>query len=412
MKRIGVIADDFTGATDIACAYASRGYATVVVTDSSAVAGVDPQVDVIVVALKSRTAPIGTAVNDSRQALITLRDHGCEQFVFKYCSTFDSTEQGNIGPVLDALSEELGVGKVVVVPSFPDNGRTVYMGHLFVGADLLDHSSMRHHPLTPMTKSRIRDILGPQTARTVSEVHLPVVRQGSESLSAAIREAPGTYVVVDALDNDDLLRIGAATADARLVSGASGIAIGAVRGPGGSSQPVRLQPGGRLVVCGSASATTRAQINHAVSAGAPALHLDAALATHSPGAAASQALAWLRSHSSTSGRELAPVIFVVAKDDDFVPDADPAKVEQTLAEIVHVAVTELGTRNLIVAGGESSGAVVDRLGITQLTIGPTIAAGVCWASARTSEGITMNVALKSGNFGGTRMFTDAWEELA
>ncbi len=258
MLRTGVIADDFTGATDIASAYVRRGHRAVVLTRPAAV---EPDEhdghDVLVVALKSRTAPVDRAVADSLAALDALRAAGCERFVFKYCSTFDSTDAGNIGPVLDALADRLEAERSVVVPSFPDNGRTVYRGHLFVGATLLEHSPMRHHPLTPMTRSRIAEILAPQTSAPVAEVHLDVVQSThGADLRAAIDAADGRWVVVDAVSDDDLVAVAEATADHVLVSGAAGLALGVAQGSADPGDVVRDVSGRRLVVCGSASART------------------------------------------------------------------------------------------------------------------------------------------------------------
>ena len=255
MRRTGVIADDFTGATDIASGYVARGHRATVVTDPSAVAGLPDDVDVVVVALKTRTSPVDVAVARSLDALEALQGAHCRQFVLKYCSTFDSTDQGNIGAVLDALADRLGADVVTVVPAFPDNGRTVYQGHLFVGADLLEHSSMRHHPLTPMTRSRVADILRPQTRSTVAEVHLATVR-GAARLDTAISDAGARYVVVDAVDDHDLARISEAVAEHVLVSGAAGVALGVTAGSADPTDAVDAPSGGRLVVCGSASART------------------------------------------------------------------------------------------------------------------------------------------------------------
>ncbi|WFR68258.1 four-carbon acid sugar kinase family protein [Curtobacterium flaccumfaciens] len=233
MQRTGVIADDFTGATDIASAYVARGHRSVVVTSAAAAASAPAEVGAVVVALKTRTAPVAQAVEDSLAALESLRRAGCERFVFKYCSTFDSTPAGNIGPVLDALSDALGTTSVPVVPSFPDNGRTVYQGHLFVGADLLEHSSMRHHPLTPMTESRVAEILRHQTRSSVGELHLHDVR-GPQALDEAMRAVDARYVVLDAIDDHDLRRIATDLEAAPLLSGAAGLALGA---PPGSAEP-------------------------------------------------------------------------------------------------------------------------------------------------------------------------------
>jgi uncharacterized protein YgbK (DUF1537 family) len=210
---IGAVADDFTGATDLASGFRRRGLETVVVV---APAAVEPAtyagVDAVVVALKTRTAPVDEAVERSTAALSWLVEAGAGRFALKYCSTFDSTDEGNIGPVLDAFRDRLGVDRAIVVPAFPANGRTVRDGRLFVGDDLLEDSSMRHHPLTPMTRSRLRDLLAPQTPTPVTEVPLGDVRAGVDALRSTLDDAPSGYLVVDAVDDADLETIGRATA--------------------------------------------------------------------------------------------------------------------------------------------------------------------------------------------------------
>jgi uncharacterized protein YgbK (DUF1537 family) len=406
MLRTGVIADDLTGATDIACAYALKHHRAAVAVGPSAVSELDPTISAIVVALKSRTAPLDAAVDGSLAALRALQSHGCERFVFKYCSTFDSTDRGNIGPVLDALSAALNVETATVVPAFPDNARTVYMGHLFVGSELLEHSSMRHHPLTPMTKSRIADILRPQTTSRVGEVHLESVRSSQFALSQAIVAQDARYIVLDALSNRDLAKIHAATCDYVLVSGASGIALGTEAGHDSPAEDMTAQQGGRLVVCGSASAATRAQISNARQSGCPMLRLDV---TRSVDTVVHDMLDWLRSAQRT---ELTPVIYTAADRSDVTDSVPPGDIEHMIARVTHAAVRELGVRNIIVAGGETAGAVVDELGIRHLLIGPSIANGVCWSLATTANGDRLALALKSGNFGGVDMFTRSWEVIA
>jgi len=418
MLRTGVIADDFTGATDIASAYVRRGHRAVVVTGPSAVEP-DGRHDVVVVALKSRTAPVERAVADSLAALDALVAAGCERFVFKYCSTFDSKDTGNIGPVLDALADRLGAERSVVVPSFPGNGRTVYQGHLFVGADLLEHSPMRHHPLTPMTRSRIAEILAPQTAGAIAEVHLDVVRSGSRSdapgtdLRTAIDAADGRWIVVDAVSDDDLVAIAEATADHVLVSGAAGLALGVPSGTADPGDVVRDVDGRRLVVCGSASARTREQIAHAVAAGLPTRRLDPARSAAAPDDVVAETVDWVAEQYRTDP-DAVPVVYTVGDLADVDRSADTDALERVLARIVDEAVGRLGTASVVVAGGETSGAVVSGLGVDRLDIGPAIAPGVCWSRAEPRGSTTgaphpIALALKSGNFASPDMFTTAWE---
>ncbi|WP_144763912.1 3-oxo-tetronate kinase [Curtobacterium sp. 9128] len=406
MATMGVIADDFTGATDIATAYAARGYRTEVLTGAAVPAS--PDVDVAVVALKTRTAPVTTAVQESLAALDRLVAAGHDRFFLKYCSTFDSTDEGNIGPVLDALVARTGADHCVVVPAFPDNGRTTYQGHLFVGSDLLEHSSMRHHPLTPMRRSRIAELLRPQTRYPVGEVHLGTVRLGHRAVAAAIAERAARYVVVDAIDDDDLVTIATATADDVLRSGGSGLASGIAVGGADTATAFATPPGRALVVCGSASARTREQIAVAVAAGVPARRLDVGRLTTGLPQVVDEVVAWVLEQPADS----TPVVYSVGDLADVADDGDrPGLVEDALAEIV-LRTVSAGVTRCIVAGGETSGAVVSGLGVDRLSIGPVIAPGVCWAEGATAAGHRVVLALKSGNFGGPDMFTTAWEALA
>ncbi|OII38044.1 hypothetical protein BIU98_15255 [Curtobacterium sp. MMLR14_010] len=405
MATMGVIADDFTGATDIATAYAARGYRTEVLTGRGAPA--DPTMDVAVVALKSRTAPVEAAVSQALAAHDRLAAAGHTRFFVKYCSTFDSTDDGNIGPVLDALTDSTGAAHCVVVPAFPATGRTTYQGHLFVWSDLLEHSPMRHHPLTPMTKSRIADLLRPQTTHSVGELPLGVVRGGADALRARIDTAPDRYLVVDAIEDRDLDTIAEATAGAVLRSGGSGLALGTRAGTADPASAFVAPTGRRLVVCGSASARTREQIASASAAGAPTRRLDVARLTTERAAVIDEALGWLRTRPADS----APVLYSVGALSDVSADSSSsALVEDALSEIVDGAVRD-GFTQCIVAGGETSGAVVSRLGVERLTIGAGIAPGVCWAEGVTATGTRVALALKSGNFGEPDMFTTAWEAL-
>lgn len=404
MVRIGVVADDFTGATDIAAAYAARGRRPVVLTGPGEV---PDDSDVIVAALKTRTAPVAEAVEVSLGAFERLRAAGCAQFVFKYCSTFDSTDRGNIGPVLDALAERTGAAHVVVAPAFPDNGRTVRDGVLYVGDVPLADSPMRHHPLTPMTRSRVANLLRPQTRHEVGEIHADVVREGPARLAEALDAAQQKYLVVDTLTDDDLTVIAAATATDVLVSGAAGIALGSTPGDADPAHAWSAPAGRRIVVCGSASARTREQVRHAAEQGAPMLRLDVAALTDDPDRVVRNALAWFAEQDPAS----APVIYSVGDLDDVRSDPHTAtRTEEALSRIVEEAVAADVTR-CIVAGGETSGAVVGRLGVAALRIGRLIAPGVCWAEGTTATGRRVALALKSGNFGAADMFSTAWEAL-
>ncbi|MBB4685755.1 3-oxo-tetronate kinase [Amycolatopsis jiangsuensis] len=402
--RIGVVADDFTGATDIAAAYASRGRRSVVLTGP----GEPPEGnDVVVAALKTRTAPVAEAVEASLAACERLRALGCERFVFKYCSTFDSTDRGNIGPVLDALAERTGAEHVVVAPAFPGNGRTIRDGLLYVGDVLLEDSPMRHHPLTPMTRSRVAELLRPQTRYDVGEIHADIVRAGAAQLAGTLAAAAEKYLVVDTLTDDDLVTIAEATSGDVLVSGAAGLALGSARGDADPSEAWPTPAGRRLVVCGSASARTREQVRHAAENGQPTLRLDVGGLASDPGGVVRDALAWFTAQDPAS----APVIYSVGDLDDVRsgPEA-AARTEEALSRIVEAAIAS-GVTQCVVAGGETSGAVVNRLGVHALRIGGLIAPGVCWAEGVTAAGDRVALALKSGNFGTPDMFVTAWEVL-
>jgi uncharacterized protein YgbK (DUF1537 family) len=410
----GAVADDFTGATDLAAALRSRGLRAAVVVGDRPVP--DEQVaglDAVVVALKSRTAPVQEAVGASLEAADRLLGWGADRFYLKYCSTFDSTDEGNIGPVLDALRERLGTDRSVVVPAFPANGRTVRDGSLRVGDDLLEHSSMRHHPLTPMTRSRLRDLLAPQTDAEVTEIGLDVVRRGPDALRTVLDTAPAGYLVVDAVDDDDLRTIARATAEHRLVSGGAGLALGLEPTVDDAAADAAFPffSRRRLVVCGSASATTRAQVAAAIAAGHPTRKVDVAAAVADPEGETSTLAEWARS----LGPDTVPVVYSVGDPSDVVPGpagSAAGAVEAVLSGLVLDLVSDGTVDQVVVAGGETSGAVVGGLGVGLLTIGPLLAPGVCWSAATTDDGREVALVLKSGNFGSVDLFSSAWEALS
>ncbi len=410
MIEIGAVADDFTGATDLAIALRQRGFRAVVSVDD---ARLDPaelgDADAVVVALKTRTAPVSDAVAQSVRAVQALAALDARRYYVKYCSTFDSTPQGNIGPVLDAVLDELGETRTIVVPAFPDNGRTVYRGRLFVGDDLLEESPMRQHPLTPMTQSRLRDLLAPQTAREIREVGADAVWAGASALRRTLDESPAGYTVVDALTDADLETIATAVSDWRVVSGGAGLALGMTGPRPGTLSEIEVTRGRRLIVCGSASAKTRSQIAHAAQS-LPTRKLDIERIAADPTQVVDDALEWIETLDAGE----VPLIYTVGSLDDVRrgPDGNTVsgRIEEVLSAIVDRAVDRLGVRQVIVAGGETSGAVVQRLGIRRLWIGPRIAPGVCWSAADSAHG-PVTIALKSGNFGADDMFTTAWRAL-
>ncbi|GAB2935540.1 3-oxo-tetronate kinase [Streptomyces mayteni] len=417
----GAVADDFTGATDLAASWVARGLRTAVTLGIPTPAELPAlaDMDAVVVALKTRTAPPAEAVARSLAALDALRRLGCARFYDKYCSTFDSTPTGNIGPVADALTAALDTDLAVVVPSFPANGRTVYQGHLFVGDRLLSESSMRHHPLTPMTDADLVRVLTPQTVNRVVSVPLPTVRQGQAALAGALRAAAAggrCYAVVDAVDDDDLATIAAATADHPLVTGGSGLALGlpAAGPPATAAMPV--VPGRRAVLAGSASAATRGQIAAARDTLA-GRRLDVPALRADPAGEVAAIARWAEDRWAAAPDE--PVlVYAVGSLDDVETTPPPGQrpaaelVEEALAGCA-VAFAAAGARQFLVAGGETSGSVVGALGVRRLELGPALAPGVSWAhGTSTNRPDGYNLALKSGNFGAPDIFTTCWKALS
>lgn len=410
---LGVIADDFTGATDVASMLVRAGMRTVLVMGVPQ--GPVPEAAAVVVALKTRTCPVNDAVAQSLSALQWLREAGARQFYFKYCSTFDSTPEGNIGPVTEALLAALDSDFTVACPAFPENGRTVFRGHLFVGDLLLSDSGMREHPLTPMTDANLVRVLQAQTRGRVGLAAHELVAQGPEALRdrfAALRDQGCRVAVVDAVDNQALRTLAQACADLPLLTAGSGLALGlpAVYQALGWLQPdasaARLDPvGGRgAVVSGSCSQATNAQVAHWRAAGLPALALDVrALAAGAP--VVQQALDW------ASRFDTQPVLVHATAAADAVQAVQAELGVSRAGELVEHALAAIaqglvaaGVRRLVVAGGETSGAVVQALGVTQLRVGPVIDPGVPWTQA---EGQALLLALKSGNFGAVDFFSRA-----
>ena len=414
---LGVIADDFTGATDVASMLVRAGMHTVQIIGVPR--GALPQADAVVIALKTRTCPPAEAIEQSLQALSALQGAGARQIYFKYCSTFDSTDEGNIGPVADALVEALGCGFALACPAFPVNGRSVYMGHLFVGGVLLNESGMEKHPLTPMTNANLVRVLGRQTEGTVGLVPYPTVEQGAAAIRKAmtgLKEQGRRYAIVDAVSDAHLMAIGEAAESHALITGGSGIAIGlpgnfrragklaAVANPGALPKV----EGHAAVLAGSCSRATLFQIGRARESIAT-LQLDA-LATPDARTLAKQALEWVEGKLGTTPVLIAasaPPEVVAALQARLGREAAGALIEEALAEVAEGLVAR-GVRNLVVAGGETSGAVVTRLGVRSLRIGGEIDPGVPWTLAEGS-GPAMKLALKSGNFGAPDFFLKAFE---
>jgi uncharacterized protein YgbK (DUF1537 family) len=418
MAVLGVIADDFTGATDIAGMLVKGGMRTLQTIGVPAPGVVPDDVDAIVVALKTRSIAAEDAVAQSLQALRALQDAGCVRFFFKYCSTFDSTDQGNIGPVGDALLEALKARQAIYCPAFPENGRTIFFGHLFVGDLLLSDTHMRHHPLTPMTDSSLVRVLARQTTHKVGLVPLEQVQAGSASVRAALDKlaADGVrHVIVDAVADPDLGVIGEAVGDDALVTGGSGVALGLPaayrrRGllahkPGVDALPTVA--GAAAVLAGSCSAATLGQIADFKGAHL-ALDTDAICRGEPVG---EKALAWAKGKLGNGP------ILLSASDKPEAVKALQAKygveqssraIERTMAALAR-GLVEAGVGRLVVAGGETSGAVVSALGVTALRIGPEIDPGVPWTASVGKRPLLL--ALKSGNFGAPDFFTKAFAGL-
>lgn len=414
---LGCIADDYTGASDLANTLTRAGLRTVQTIGVPADDLALPDVDAVVVSLKSRSIEAGLAVSRSRAAEKWLRGRGASHVLFKICSTFDSTDAGNIGPVMDALRADCGEAVVLVTPAFPETGRTVYQGNLFVGAVPLNESPLKDHPLNPMHDSNLVRVLARQSNTQIGLVDLATVTRGAEAVRARLAELAGKdtgAAIIDAVFDRDLETIGLVAAEHRLSVGASGIGLGLARAlvstgkvkasaTGNAGAPVG---GPAACLAGSCSQATLQQIANAERI-MPVLHLDPdRIITGAD--EVQRALDW-------AGPRLAegPVLIASSSTPDQVAalqarhgrDAAGHAIEQAMADIAE-SLVKSGVRRLIVAGGETSGAVVDRLKIPGFLVGVEIAAGVPVLRAVGAEK-DMLLALKSGNFGGPEFFSDA-----
>ena len=417
---LGCIADDFTGATDLANNLVRSGMRTVQTI------GVPPgplgeDVDAVVVALKSRTIPAGEAVAQSLAALEWLKRAGCRQFFFKYCSTFDSTAQGNIGPVAEALMQALGAKLAIACPAFPTNARTIYMGNLFVGDVPIAESGMRNHPLTPMQDSNLVRVLQAQSRGKVGLVGWSAVVAGEQAIRArfAALEAEGvSLAVVDAITDTDLYAIAAACAEHALVTAGSGVAIGLPENfrragllpPRTDAAQLPQVPGYAAVISGSCSQATNAQVAHWIASGRVAFRIDP-LAIAGGRDAAADAL-----RQAVPQLAAGPVLFYATAAPEEVKAVQAklgvaeagALVEQALARIAQGLIAA-GVTRLVVAGGETAGAVVQALKVSALKIGPQIDPGVPWTATAGAHPILL--ALKSGNFGTADFFAKSLAQL-
>ena len=489
---LGAIADDFTGATDLAGMLVKQGLRTVQVIgvpEAQGLATWAHEVDAVVVALKTRTAPVDQAVADSRAALAWLQAQGCTRFVSKVCSTFDSTPAGNIGPIAEALMDDLGTKLALVCPAFPANARTVYQGHLFVGDALLSETGMREHPLTPMTDASLVRVLQAQSRRRVALLAWAVVAQGPAAVAQALAELSeegAGFVIADAISDSDLLTLGLGCRDWPLTVAGSGLAIGLAAQlraqgsvPNESGLRMRDRPGigemsgdgsgvgsgnGRgdfladfpasfplirgpaLVIAGSCSIATQAQVER-MRAHYPAWRIDPEQAYRAPDALVLAVTQWASTqlgdapilvYSTASAEEVRAARDLRSRRETgtiqgaihgAIHSAGAAKsveeaIEGVLARIAQ-ALVERGVRRLIIAGGETSGAVVRALGIRALRIGPEITPGVPWTAtldtaddepnpanqSHQAHHPTLALALKSGNFGDPDFFLNAWSRL-
>lgn len=411
---LGCIGDDFTGSSDLGNTLTKAGMRTVQyvgVPDAPAA----PDVEAGIVALKSRSMPVRDAVELSLQAFEWLRVQGCRQFLFKYCSTFDSTPEGNIGPVAEALADVLGARKVLVCPAFPGAGRTVYQGHLFVGDRLLNESGMERHPLTPMTDPDIRRWLARQSQGSVGHVPVQVVKAGAPAIFTALAaqdSAGHRLIVCDAIDDADLLTLGRAADGLPLLSGGSGLAMGLpenFRKRGliaGDTAQWHGQEGRAVILSGSCSNTTRKQVARHRRTN-PALEITAERVMS--GEMTGEMLAgWLLAQENVPIAYSSADPQVVARAQKvYGREAVAQRLEALFAETARLLVAR-GVTRLITAGGETSGAVVEGLNLAQLRIGPEIAPGVPTMRARDD----LVLALKSGNFGDEDFFEKAARLLA
>jgi uncharacterized protein YgbK (DUF1537 family) len=415
---LGCIADDYTGASDLANTLTRAGLRTVQTIGIPADDLALPEVDAVVVSLKSRSIEAGLAVSRSRAADKWLRGRGARHVLFKICSTFDSTDAGNIGPVMDALRADCGEANVLVTPAFPETGRTVYQGNLFVGAVPLNESPLKDHPLNPMHDSNLARVLARQSKTQIGLVDLATVTRGTDAVRARLTELAGKGIgaaIIDAVFDRDLETIGLVAAEHRLSVGASGIGLGLaralvstgkVRSAAVSGDAGAAVGGPAACLAGSCSQATLKQIASAEKV-MPVLHLDPDRILTGAGEA-QRVLDWARPRLAEG-----PVLIASSSTPDQVAalqarhgrDAAGHAIEQAMADIAE-GLVKSGVRRLVVAGGETSGAVVDRLKIPGFLVGVEIAAGVPVLRA-VGAGGDMLLALKSGNFGGPEFFSDA-----
>ena len=416
---LGCIADDFTGATDLASMLARSGV-NVSLRIGVPLSTPENTAEIEVIALKTRSISASKAIEESLSALKWLKEAGAKKYFFKYCSTFDSTREGNIGPVSEALMNELKVDQTIYCPAFPENGRSIYMGNLFVGQKLLSESSMKDHPLTPMNDSNLMRLLSAQVSRRVGLADRIVVNSGVNSLKEkliSLKENDVPHVIVDAVADTDLDTIASACQDMDFITGGSALAMplaefykasGKISANDNSFMNKKLNTGS-IILSGSCSEMTIIQVKNFIQRGAAAFQLDPIdLAENG----VKKVLDWLSSQDFTKN-----TIIYATSDPDTVKkvqaelgvDMAGKIVEQGLSECA-IAARELGIKNFIIAGGETSGAITKALNVRQLDIGIEIAPGVPWTfSGKRNNQIALS--LKSGNFGSEEFFTEALNKL-
>jgi uncharacterized protein YgbK (DUF1537 family) len=416
---LGCIADDYTGASDLANTLTRCGLRTVQTIGIPADDLQLPDVDAVVVSLKSRSIAASRAVEKSRAAEKWMRSRGADHVLFKICSTFDSTDAGNIGPVMDALRLDSGDNIVLVTPAFPETGRTVYQGNLFVGSVPLNESPLKDHPLNPMHDSNLVRVLARQSATNIGLVDLGVVACGADVVRThldGLSENGFGAAIIDAVFASDLETIGVVALGHRVSVGASGMGLGLARAlvasgrvKANAATSIKDTPVGGAAAClaGSCSQATLQQIARAELV-MPVLHLDLEQVI-AGGAEVQRALGWAKERLGKG-----PILVASSSTPDQVTalqkrhgrDAAGHAIEQAMADLAE-GLVQAGVQRLVVAGGETSGAVVDRLGIPGFLVGAEIAAGVPVLRAVGAAERQMLLALKSGNFGGPAFFEDA-----
>jgi 3-dehydrotetronate 4-kinase len=423
----GSVADDFTGASDLADTLVASGLSSMLLIglpEGGQLPTEAAEAEAVVFALKTRSIQASEAVRQSLAAARLLRSAGCRHLFFKYCSTFDSTSAGNIGPVADALLDEVGSDFTIFCPAFPKNGRKLFNGYLFVGPVLLSESGMQNHPLTPMTDPNLLRVLQAQTRHKVGLIGFDAVNRGASAIRAEIQKLRGQgvrYAIVDAIDENNLAAIGAAALDEGLVFSTGGSGLGGglalnLRNPAesGTERAAMRFPkvqGPAAVIAGSCSRATLGQIEHFVKTDKPFFRVEIGAVLAAKERVIAQALAWAKPRLGTE-----PLLIAASESPEAVVQHQQAHgrehvghlIESTLAEIARELVGA-GVRRLILAGGETSSAAVERLDVRALRIGPTIDPGVPWTFSLGSDPLAL--ALKSGNFGAPDFFTSAFNKL-